>query len=78
MDEHTSFEQAYKNGYEQGLKDAVKHGRMRVEVITDDFRDMELAKVRGWYRKKFFCPYCDQLIKTETWTSIICLAVQAF
>ena len=27
MDEHTAFEQAYKNGYEQGLKDAVKHGR---------------------------------------------------
>ena len=27
MDNYTATEQAYKNGYEQGLKDAVKHGR---------------------------------------------------
>lgn len=33
MDEHTATEQVYKNGYEQGLKDAVKHGRW--EYIAD-------------------------------------------
>ena len=27
MDNHTATEIAYKNGYEQGKKDAVKHGR---------------------------------------------------
>jgi len=26
MDEYTACEQAYKNGYEQGKKDAAKHG----------------------------------------------------
>lgn len=26
MDNFTATEQAYKNGYEQGMKDAVKHG----------------------------------------------------
>lgn len=42
-------------------------GELRVETITDDFTDMELAKERGWYRKRFYCPNCDLLIKTETW-----------
>lgn len=27
MDNYTATEQAYKNGYEQGQRDAVKHGR---------------------------------------------------
>ena len=27
MDKYTATEQAYKNGYEQGKKDAVRHGR---------------------------------------------------
>ena len=27
MNEHDIAEQAYKNGYEQGKRDAVKHGR---------------------------------------------------
>ena len=27
MDNHTATELAYKNGYEQGKKDAVRHGR---------------------------------------------------
>lgn len=45
----------------------VRHGIMRVEVTTDDFKYVEMAKEKGWHRKKFFCPICDQLIKTETW-----------
>lgn len=35
MDNFTATEQAYKNGYEQGMKDAVKHGRW--EITEDDF-----------------------------------------
>lgn len=40
---------------------------MRVEINTEDFKDLEIAHERGWYRKKFFCPNCDFLIKIETW-----------
>lgn len=31
MDNYTATEQAYKNGYEQGKKDAVKHGRWEAQ-----------------------------------------------
>ena len=34
MDEYTMTEQAYKNGYEQGLKDAAKEGKW--EAINKD------------------------------------------
>ena len=42
---------------------------LREEITTDDFENLELAKERGWHRKKFYCPNCDLLIKTETWDS---------
>lgn len=34
MDEHTSYEQAYRNGYEAGKRDARKRGEW--EKYTDD------------------------------------------
>jgi len=34
MDEYTACEQAYKNGYEQGKKDAVKHGEWKWDKST--------------------------------------------
>lgn len=40
---------------------------MRVEIDTEDFKNLELAHERGWYRKNFFCTNCNLLIKTETW-----------
>jgi transcription elongation factor Elf1 len=43
MDNFTATEQAYKNGYEQGMKDAVKHGSW----IED-----------GYYGNPFVCSYC--------------------
>ena len=37
MNEHDIAEQAYKNGYEQGKRDAVKHGRwIRYEDIQEN------------------------------------------
>ena len=42
---------------------------LREEITTDGFENLELAKERGWYRKKFYCPNCDLLIKIETWDS---------
>lgn len=42
---------------------------MRVEIDTKDFENLEIAREKGWYRKKFFCSNCDLLIKIETWDS---------
>lgn len=42
---------------------------LRVETTTDDFKNLDIAKERGYHRKKFYCPNCDLLIKIETWDS---------
>lgn len=42
---------------------------MRIEIDTQDFKNIERAREEGWYRKKFFCPDCDLLIRIETWDS---------
>ena len=57
-------ERLYNAGYRKQ-----KEVELREEVTTDDFHDLELAKERGYHRKKFYCPNCDLLIKTETWDS---------
>ena len=31
---------------------------MRVEITTNDFRDCEQAKEKGWYREHYFCTFC--------------------
>lgn len=54
----------YKAGYRKQ-----KEVELRVETTTDDFEDLEIAKERGYHRKKFYCPNCDLLIKIETWES---------
>lgn len=48
------------------LKEEHKN-ELHMEIKTDCFGDAELAKKRGWYRKFFYCPNCNLLIKTETW-----------
>ena len=45
----------------------VKRGYLRVELNKDCFKNKELAKERGWYRKFFYCPNCNTNIITETW-----------
>ena len=45
----------------------VRRGELRCEINSACFEDVELAKERGWYRKFFYCPNCDQLIRTESW-----------
>ena len=42
---------------------------MRVEVTTDDFRDLESARANGCYRKHFFCPSCGIEIGHQTFDS---------
>ena len=39
---------------------------MRVEITTDDFRDLAFAKAEGCYRKHYFCPSCGVEIGTQT------------
>lgn len=57
-------EHLYNAGYRKQ-----KEFELREEVTTDDFHNLELAEERGYHRKKFYCPNCDLLIKTETWDS---------
>lgn len=35
MDEHTSHEQAYKNGYEKGYADAIAYARRELNTIHE-------------------------------------------
>ena len=46
MDIHTATEQAYKKGYEDGKRDAVKHGR---------WKQMKA------YKSQFVCSECGDL-----------------
>lgn len=45
----------------------VNHIDLRVEIRTDRFKNQELAKKQGWYRKYFYCSNCGSLIRSETW-----------
>lgn len=74
MDEHTSYEQAYKNGYEAGKRDARKKGRWidgygvnsKGEVVYKSIDCSECERVfkieshdREYWKKRFeFCPFC--------------------
>lgn len=59
---------------EAKLKEAepVIHGQMRVEIVTDDFVNKELAQNSGWYRKRYYCPSCGKKLKDETYEKDYC------
>lgn len=62
MNLHDATEQAYKNGYEQGLKDAVKHGRWspKKTILYGVIYELECS-VCGidWALAEYrFCPNC--------------------
>ena len=67
MDNHTATEQAYKNVYEQGKKDAVRHGGWKLKYET--FGEMQcsicgseaLVKER-YYVSSNFCPNCGAIM----------------
>lgn len=59
---------------EMERSEPVVHGRMRIEFTTDDFVNRELASNGGWYRKRYFCPFCGQKLKEETYEKEHCFA----
>ena len=55
--------------YNAGYRKQSEGEELRVEIDTESFENKALQAERGWYRKKFYCPNCDLLIKTESWDS---------
>lgn len=51
MDKYTATEIAYRNGYEQGLKDATKHGRWLVGMVCSECGQID------WTQPNY-CPNC--------------------
>ena len=41
---------------------------LRVE-ISNDFKTINELNPIGWHRRKFYCPGCDQLIKSASWNN---------
>ena len=65
MNEHDITEQAYKNGYEAGKRDARKHGRWAKQVEDGMYWyecsvcGGEIPRTRhGYYMFSDFCPNC--------------------
>lgn len=74
MDKYTAAEQAYKNGYEQGKKDAVKHGRWELYSNDDTLGCSYFCSLCGAnYDEEFFeenmpfrfCPICGAKMDLE-------------
>lgn len=67
MDDYTKVEQAYKNGYAAGKRDAVKHGRWfrtgaenvygGIEIQCSECR-RTLMSSPGHIDEECFCCYC--------------------
>lgn len=67
MNIHDATETAYRNGYEQGKKDAVKHGKWkqrleyyediiyRCSVCHEDFETTEETPLQNMWN---YCPHC--------------------
>ena len=66
MDNYTATELAYKNGYEQGKKDAVKHGRWLDNGIPESVlsRCSECGIVYGSSAFNY-CPNCGAKMDKE-------------
>ena len=56
MNEHDIAEQAYKNGYEDGMRDAVKHGRWVFRKNWDFFVCAECSHQSS--NCSNYCPNC--------------------
>ena len=65
MDKYTATEQAYKNGYEQGKKDAVKHGKWKLHKNGSgtcdqcNFTQKDVWDMDRWQR---YCGVCGAIM----------------
>jgi len=70
LDNHTATELAYQNGYEQGKKDAVRHGRWELGHVEPGYFTpggnrpwvcSECGRVKSWMLDRprdNYCPNC--------------------
>ena len=65
-DVRNAYTDGYSTGMEQGMKKVAVRRKMRVEITTDDFRDIERARADGCYREHYFCPVCGTEIGHKT------------
>ena len=47
MDQHTATEEAYKNGYDKGVKEAVEEFSRRIREVLWEPRHPSVAEVNG-------------------------------
>ena len=71
MDNHTATELAYKNGYEQGKKDAVRHSRWVKDSDGDEYCEncwhyMPIREVTGDPTANNYCPNCGAKMDGDT------------
>jgi hypothetical protein len=74
MDNHTATELAYKNGYEQGKKDAVRHGRWvdnhctecgEMPMGTEEWERLDVEPPR-FERFMDYCPCCGAKMRGDS------------
>ena len=72
MNEHDMTETAYKNGYEAGKRDAVKHegckwcnGEYRTTILATAIRHHTNGNMDGYELKVNYCPNCGARMDGE-------------
>ena len=68
MDKYTLTEQAYKNGYEQGLRDAIKDGEWVVSSYSRHHYKCSVCRGGNLYKGgvpvlSAHCPHCGARMK---------------
>lgn len=66
MKDYESTEIAYKNGYAQGLKDAVKHGKILCGVAIEKECCCGYKKRKGLVLQKYTCSVCLEEIDGDS------------
>lgn len=65
MDIYSATEQAYKNGYENGKRDAVVHGRWIPPEYPNFLSTCSICGSQGLTLKYNYCPICGAKMDGE-------------